>query len=81
MKTYIFRVEIEQEEDGRWSADIPTLPGCAAWGYSKEEALEAVQDTAKAYLEVLFEDGRPLPAEIGQNIYSDETQFEVELSY
>ena len=63
MKTYIFAVEVEQEEDGRWSADVPTLPGCAAWGYTKEEALEAIQDTAKAYLEVLFEDGRPLPEE------------------
>jgi predicted RNase H-like HicB family nuclease len=63
MKSYIFQVEIEQEEDGRWSADIPALPGCAAWGYSQEEALEAIQDTAKAYLEVLFEDGRPLPKE------------------
>ncbi len=63
MKTYIFAVEVEQEEDGRWSADVPTLPGCAAWGYTKEEALEAIQDTANAYLEVLFEDGRQLPEE------------------
>lgn len=63
MKTYLFAVEVEQEEDGRWSADVPTLPGCAAWGYTKEEAIAAIQDTAKAYLEVLFEDGRQLPNE------------------
>ena len=63
MKTYMFKVEVEQEEDGRWSADIPAFPGCAAWGYSREEALEAIQDTAQAYLEVLLEDGRPLPKE------------------
>ena len=63
MKTYIFAVEVEQDEDGRWSADVPTLPGCAAWGYTKEQALEAIQDTVKAYLEVLFEDGRRLPEE------------------
>ncbi len=63
MKTYIFKVEVGQEEDGRWSAEIPTLPGCAAWGYTKEEALEALQEGAQAYLEVLFEDGRPLPKE------------------
>ncbi len=31
VKTYIFAVEVEQDEDVRWSADIPTLPGCAAW--------------------------------------------------
>ncbi|HEU0021397.1 MAG TPA: type II toxin-antitoxin system HicB family antitoxin [Dehalococcoidia bacterium] len=63
MKTYIFKVEFEQDDDGRWSADIPTLPGCATWGYTKEEALEALHEAAQAYLEVLFEDGRSLPKE------------------
>ncbi|HEU0022843.1 MAG TPA: type II toxin-antitoxin system HicB family antitoxin, partial [Dehalococcoidia bacterium] len=58
LKTYIFKVEFEQDDDGRWSADIPTLPGCATWGYTKEEALEALHEAAQAYLEVLFEDGR-----------------------
>ena len=63
MKTYIFRVDVELEEDGRWSADIPTLPGCAAWGYSKEEALEALQEGAQAFLEVMIEHSDPLPQE------------------
>ncbi len=36
MKTYIFRIDIEQEqeEDSRWSAWIEALPGCATWGYT-----------------------------------------------
>jgi predicted RNase H-like HicB family nuclease len=63
VKTYIFAVEVEQEEDGRWSADIPTLPGCAAWGYTREEALEAIQEGAQAYLEVMVEHNDPLPQE------------------
>lgn len=63
VKTYLFQVEIEQEDDGRWSAWIETLPGCAAWGYSMEEALEAVKETAQAFLEVLVEQGQPLPTE------------------
>jgi len=63
VKTYVFRVEVEQDEDGRWGAEIPTLPGCAAWGYTKEEALEALRGGAQVYLEVLFEDGRSLPAQ------------------
>jgi predicted RNase H-like HicB family nuclease len=62
MKTYLFRVELEQEDDGRWSAWIESLPGCAAWGYSKEEALEAIKETAQAYLEILAEQGQPIPA-------------------
>ncbi len=63
MKTYIFSVEVEQDEDGRWSAEIPVLPGCAAWGYSKAEALEALQEGAQAYLEVMLEHNDPLPKE------------------
>jgi predicted RNase H-like HicB family nuclease len=63
VKTYLFQVEIEQEDDGRWSAWIETLPGCAAWGHSQEEALEAIKETAQAFLEVLVEKGQPLPTE------------------
>lgn len=62
MKTYLFQVELEQEDDGRWSAWIETLPGCAAWGYSKAEALDAIKETAQVYLEVLTEKGQPIPA-------------------
>jgi predicted RNase H-like HicB family nuclease len=62
VKTYLFQVELEQEDDGRWSAWIEMLPGCAAWGYSKEEALEAIKETAQSYLEVLAEKGQPIPA-------------------
>ena len=63
MKTYVFQVELVEEDDGRWSALIPSLPGCSAWGYTSEEALTAVQDTARAYIDVLVEDGDPLPIE------------------
>ena len=71
VKTYVFKIEVEQDEDGRWGAEIPTLPGCAAWGYTREEALEALKDGAQAYLEVLFEDGRSLPKEAEAIIIPD----------
>ncbi len=61
MKTYIFEVDLEQEEDGRWSALVPALPGCNAWGYTKEETLQAIRDNAEMYLEVLIEFGEPMP--------------------
>jgi antitoxin HicB len=61
VKSYVFPVELEQEEDGRWSAWIEALPGCATWGYSKEEALTALHDAAQAYLEVLSEKGQAIP--------------------
>ena len=45
------------------AADVPTLPGCAAWGYTNEEALEALQEGAQAYLEVMMENDDPMPQE------------------
>ena len=68
MKIHVFKVEVEQEEDGRWSAEIPVLPGCAVWGYTREEALEALQDGAQAYLEVMAEDNNPLPQEAEEDV-------------
>ena len=61
MKTYVFNVEMEQDEDGRWGAGIPALPGCATWGYTAEEALEALQEAAQAYLEDMVGGGRFQP--------------------
>jgi predicted RNase H-like HicB family nuclease len=61
-KSYIFRVELERdEEDGVWSAMVPLLPGCAVDAGTEEEALRAVTDMARMYVEVLIEDGRPVP--------------------
>ena len=62
MKTYIFKVELE-EEDGIWQAVVPALPGCNAWGNTREEALTAIQENTKAYIETLIEQHRPIPVE------------------
>ena len=61
MKTYTFRVEVEQDDDGLWDAEIPVLPGCAVWGYTRAEALTALWEAAQAYLEVKLEFNDPLP--------------------
>ena len=68
MRTYVFPVELEQDEDGRWSASIPLLPGCSAWGRSKEEALRALREAAQAYLEVLVEQKGSLPSELEKKV-------------
>ena len=64
MTTYIFPLDIEEEEDGRWSADIPALPGCAVGCYPREHVLESLQEAAQMMLEMMVEYGDPLPEDI-----------------
>jgi predicted RNase H-like HicB family nuclease len=33
-----FSIEYEQEEDGRWLAEVPNLPGVMAYGSTKQDA-------------------------------------------
>jgi len=41
-----FRIEFEQEDDGRWIAEIVELPGVLAYGASRLEAQSKVQAIA-----------------------------------
>ena len=34
-----FKIEIEREDDGRWIAEVPELPGVMTYGKSREEAM------------------------------------------
>jgi predicted RNase H-like HicB family nuclease len=35
----IFSLECEMEDDGRWIAEVPELPGVLAYGGTKNEAM------------------------------------------
>ena len=37
----MFTVETEQETDGRWTAEIPQIPGALAYGSTRDEGLLA----------------------------------------
>ena len=37
-----FTFEFEQEDDGRWIAEVPELPGVMAYGTTKDEAWDKV---------------------------------------
>jgi predicted RNase H-like HicB family nuclease len=41
-----FTIEAEQEEDGRWLAEVLELPGALAYGQTPEEAIAKVQALA-----------------------------------
>ena len=54
-------VEIEQENDGRFIAEIPELPGVLAYGQTKKEAVAKVEALALRTLADRLEHGEPTP--------------------
>ena len=42
----LFKIEIEQEDDGRWIAEVVELPGVMAYGPTPEAARAKVQALA-----------------------------------
>jgi predicted RNase H-like HicB family nuclease len=58
MRTYIFKVAIEPDDD-KWVAYSPELKdrGGATWGETKEEALNNLQDVNRLVIEDMAECG------------------------
>jgi predicted RNase H-like HicB family nuclease len=56
-----FLVEIEQEEDGRWIAEVVDLPGALAYGKTPEEAKAKVQALALRVVADRLEHGEAGP--------------------
>ena len=55
-----FLVLIEKGETS-FGAYSPDLPGCVAVGDDEEEALHLMEEALQAHLELMVEDGDPLP--------------------
>jgi len=50
-------IESEREDDGRWIAEVPQLPGCLAYGSTREEALSRAEALALRALAERLEHG------------------------
>ena len=55
------QVEIEQESDGRWLAEVAVIPGAMAYGASKEEAVAKVEALVLRVLAEKLEHGEEAP--------------------
>ena len=60
-----FKIELEQEDDGRWIAEIPQLPGVLAYGNSPDDAAAKAQILALRVLAEQLEDGESKPVDLG----------------
>jgi predicted RNase H-like HicB family nuclease len=56
-----FSIEIEQEADGRWMAEVPELPGTLAYGVTKADAVARIQALALRVLAERLEHGEAVP--------------------
>ncbi|HEV7889945.1 MAG TPA: type II toxin-antitoxin system HicB family antitoxin [Pyrinomonadaceae bacterium] len=63
-----YRVLIEQDEDGVFVAEVPSLPGCVSQGETRAEALENVREAIAVYLESLEAHGEPVPPPISEEL-------------
>ena len=59
-------IESEREDDGRWLAEVPQLPGVLAYGATRDEALAKAQVLALRVLAERIEhkEGAPEPISI-----------------
>lgn len=57
-----FTIEYEQEEDGRWLAEVIELSGVLAYGHTLEEAMAKVQALGLRVLADRIEHGEETPA-------------------
>jgi predicted RNase H-like HicB family nuclease len=63
-----YRILIEQDEDGAFVAECPSLPGCVSQGKTRQEAIENVQDAIRGYIESLKKHDEPVPPSIDEEI-------------
>jgi antitoxin HicB len=63
-----YRILIEQDEDGVFVAECPSLPGCISQGKTRSEVLQNIQDAIKGYLESLRKHNEPIPPPITEEI-------------
>lgn len=55
------KIEIEHEDDGRWIAEVPDMPGVMVYGQSREEAITKVEVLALRAIADCLDHGESIP--------------------
>ena len=61
-------VLIEQDEDGVYVAEVPTLPGCISQGKTRSDAIDNIKEAIAGYVESLQAHGEPVPPSITEEV-------------
>jgi predicted RNase H-like HicB family nuclease len=62
-------IDTEQEDDGRWAAEITALPGVMAYGTTEAEARQKAAALAFRVIADRLEHGEPVPDE-ARNLFA-----------
>ena len=63
-----FTIEHEREEDGRWLAEVPELPGVLAYGATADEAMAKAEVLALRVIAERLENNEAKPQSISIGI-------------
>jgi len=55
------RIEIGREEDGRWIAEVPDLPGVMVYGKTREQAISKAEALALRVIADRLDHGESVP--------------------
>ncbi len=61
----MLKIESEQADDGRWTAEVPTLPGVFVYAHTKAAANVRAKALALRVIADRLEHGEPLPWDLG----------------
>jgi antitoxin HicB len=70
MKQNTYRVLLNKEPEGGYTAIVPMLPGCITYGENIDEAVENVKEAIELYIESLRANNEPIPTEENTFEYS-----------
>lgn len=62
-------IELEQENDGRWIAEIDELNGVLVYGETREDAITKVKTLALRVIADRLENGESLPQQVESLIF------------
>ena len=55
------KVEIEREDDGRWVAEVPDLPGVMVYGTTRQDAVSRAEALALRVIADRLDHGEAIP--------------------
>ena len=64
-------LETEQEDDGRWLAEVPELPGVLAYGATRDEAMAKAEVLALRVLAEQLEHGEARPVGLSISVAAE----------